>query len=504
MASLKPRDSTGKISIKALTKEKFLHEVTQSRISSIDSFPFNKSRCRILSKNDKIAEGTKGILYWMSRDCRVQDNWALLFAQRLALKNKLPLIVIFSLFEAHLQYPTRRHQHFLLEGLKHVDNECHSLNIQFCLVNESPKDLAETIERNKLGGVVCDFSPLRKHQESKQTLMKSLPKSIPLVQVDAHNIVPTWLASDKQEHMARTLRPKIKSKLSEYLSGFPEVARHPYSWKINLNAVKFAAKTLWDVEALPDIEASEVAGLQRLHSFLQQGLEHYGITSNDPSKEHTSNLSFWINFGFISAQRVALEVKSLEALFKEQVDKYLEELIIRRELAENYCFYNANYDNIKGASDWAQKTLAAHQTDKRTYTYSRDQLQNALTHDDMWNAAQLQLLKEGKIHGYIRMYWCKKILEWTKSPQEALEFALWLNDTFALDGNDPNGFVGVMWSICGVHDQGWKERQVFGKIRFMVDYSLRRKFDMDAYCARFGVAATNSGSKRGLKRKVKK
>ncbi|XP_050295997.1 deoxyribodipyrimidine photo-lyase [Anthonomus grandis grandis] len=507
MASLKPRDAKGKISLENFTVENFLGAIENSRQSqgtSIENYDFNKSRCRILSANDQISEGSKGVLYWMTRDCRIHDNWGILFSQRLALKNKLPLLICFSLFEAHHYYPTRRHQDFLIKGLELVKNDCEALNINFYLINQSPRELVKSVVKNKLGGVVCDFSPLKKRREWIDTLCKALPDDIPIVQVDAHNIVPAWIASEKQEIMAKTLRPKINKKLSEYLTGFPAVIKHPYKGIFNIETISFdkafsVLKTTHDVG--PVEEAGAKRGLEMLFKFMQKGLKHYGITSNDPSKEHTSNLSFWINFGHISAQRVALEVKSLESLYKEQVDKYLEELIVRRELAENYCFYNENYDNLMGAADWARKSLELHAGDKRSYLYSKEEFEKGLTHDDCWNAAQFQLKKEGKIHGYMRMYWCKKILEWSSGPKEALDTALWLNDTFALDGNDPNGFVGVMWSICGVHDQGWREREVFGKIRFMVEYSLRRKFDMEAYCARYGVVGKKEQKKGGSKRK---
>ncbi|CAG9764033.1 unnamed protein product [Ceutorhynchus assimilis] len=516
MASLKPRDFKSKLALSSLTKEQFLDEIIKSRKSqaeSIENFAFNKSRCRVLSKTKDIASNSKGVLYWMIRDCRVQDNWAMLFAQRLALRNKIPLMVCFSLFETHLLHPTRRHQQFLIDGLRQVEQELTGLNIPFYLIKESPKDLAKIVADNKLGGVVCDFSPLRKPKEWIDILLKNLPGDVPLVQVDAHNIVPAWIASDKQEHMARTLRPKINKKLSEYLTGYPQVFKHPHTEKIQVKClnkldndeISNLIETLWEVEPVSN-KAGSNEGLEALYKFLQNGLKHYGVTSNDPSKNHTSNLSYWITFGQISAQRIALETKSLESIYKEQVEKYLEELIVRKELAENYCLYNKNYDSIEGAADWAKSSLILHKSDKRTYTYTREELEKSQTHDEMWNAAQLQALKEGKIHGYMRMYWCKKILEWTKSPEEALEFALWLNDTFALDGNCPNGFVGVMWSICGVHDQGWREREIFGKIRFMVDYSLRKKYDMDAYCARYGIGMKEGDKKwkKGTKRKLAK
>lgn len=167
---------------------------------------------------------------------------------------------------------------------------------------------------------------------------------------------------------------------------------------------------------------------------------------------------------------------------------------MRRELADNFCFYNLeNYDSIKGTNEWAQKTLQDHAQDKREYLYTREKLEGGKTHDDLWNAAQLQLVNEGKMHGFLRMYWAKKILEWTASPEEALEVSLYLNDRFSLDGNDPNGYVGCMWSVCGVHDQGWAERPVFGKIRYMNYNGCKRKFDVTEFVRRYGTTNESTG-----------
>ncbi|KAJ8952488.1 hypothetical protein NQ318_003284 [Aromia moschata] len=510
MASLKPRNPHGKIILEQFAKEVFLKNIIEARKAqgeSIENFSFDKSRCRVLSQNENIKTKCNGIIYWMNRDCRVQDNWALLFAQHLAVLQKSPLHVCFICKDAHRMYPTMRHFKFLLDGIKSVKKECDDLNIGFYLLNSTPEDLAQICIDNNIGGIICDFNPLRYTKELQERLLKNLPDDIAVVQVDAHNIVPVWEASNKQEGMAKFLRPKITKKLPEYLTGFPEVCKHKYSAKLHLDN---EVKNINDAYELyrPTWEVAEVkwgegpgskAGLEMLHDFMVKNLQFYGVTSNDPSKNTTSKLSPWLHFGQISAQRCALEIKSVESLYKDQCEKFLEELIIRKELSDNYCLYNDNYDNINGAANWARETLTAHKKDKRSWIYTREQLEKAQTHDEMWNTAQLQAIHEGKIHGYMRMYWCKKILEWTESPEQAIEYALWLNDTFCLDGTDPNGYVGVMWSICGVHDQGWKEREIFGKIRYMVDYSLRRKYDMDAYCAKFGRTISGDSKKQNIK-----
>jgi len=166
---------------------------------------------------------------------------------------------------------------------------------------------------------------------------------------------------------------------------------------------------------------------------------------------------------------------------KEGLDMFIEEAVVRRELSDNFCYYNKNYDSLKGAYPWALLSLAAHVKDKREYVYSMEEFAAGETHDDLWNSAQMQLVHEGKMHGFLRMYWAKKVLEWTPNPKTALEVAQTLNDRYALDGNDPNGFVGVGWSVMGIHDQGWREREVFGKIRYMNYAGCKRKFDVQAF-----------------------
>jgi len=209
-------------------------------------------------------------------------------------------------------------------------------------------------------------------------------------------------------------------------------------------------------------------------------LSHYDAQRNDPSLDGQSHLSPYLHFGQLSAQRVALEIQRTSA-DKKNRDAFLEELIIRRELAENFCFYNEDYDNMKGFPQWARKSLHAHRKDKREYIYALDDFENARTHDALWNAAQVEMVKRGKMHGYMRMYWAKKIFQWTKSPEQAMEIAIELNDRYSLDGRDPNGYSGIAWSIGGVHDRAWSERPVFGKIRYMSYYGLKSKFDIKKY-----------------------
>ena len=210
------------------------------------------------------------------------------------------------------------------------------------------------------------------------------------------------------------------------------------------------------------------------------GLSSYNEKRNDPSLNGQSRLSPYLHFGQISTQRVALEIITASTS-QSAKEIYLEELIVRRELADNYCYYNPNSDNTRGFPAWAQETLFKHKNDRRPYLYDLATFEKAETHDIAWNAAQIELLDTGIMHGYMRMYWAKKILEWSPSPDSAMETAIYLNDHFGLDGRDPNGYAGIAWSIGGLHDRAWPERPIFGKIRYMNFARLKRKFDIDSY-----------------------
>ncbi|KAM9844657.1 CPD photolyase [Aulostomus maculatus] len=462
----------------------WLRELLRQQRTNNKEMKVSKKRIRFISDTQKVKQGTEGVLYWMLRDHRVQDNWALIHAQRLAVKENLPLHVCVCLVVPKSELSTLRHYSFMLNGLEEVAKKCKALNIQFHLLHGSAGEvLPGFVSDRSLGAVVTDFSPLREPLQWLEDVKKTLPKDIPLIQVDAHNIVPCWVASPKLEYAARTIRTKIHKLLPEFLSDFPPVEKHPHT------VTRTAKPINWD-ETLASLEVDRTvgepewakpgttAGVAMLESFIDVRLKLFDTQRNDPNAPALSQLSPWIRFGHLSAQRVVLQVQKSGKKAGESVSAFIEELVVRRELTDNFCFYNKQYDSVEGANDWAKKTLKDHAKDERPYLYSREQLEKAKTHDKLWNAAQYQMVTEGKMHGFLRMYWAKKILEWTTSPEEALSIALHLNDRYELDGQDPNGFVGCMWSICGIHDQGWAERPIFGKIRYMNYKGCLRKFDV--------------------------
>jgi deoxyribodipyrimidine photo-lyase len=449
------------------------------------------------------------VVYLCSRDQRVGDNWALLHACDLSGKHDKPVVVLFNVATADLSMG-ERHSLFMLKGLREMEQSLRQLNIPFYLVQGDPEEeVPKMLTELKASALVTDMSPLRDGRKWRDAIAQTI--DLPFHEVDAHNVVPIWITSNKQEYAARTIRSKIHRNISSYLREFPKMVTQnetffdlssssssnlsfPEPKQIDWDGLIAVAKEKG--KGVPEVtwcKPGEKAALEALkgkeESFLtKRRMGKYEELRNNPNLPGAlSNLSPYLHFGQIAAQRCAIEAiafKKANASSSKSVDNYLEELVVRRELSDNFCFYNALYDHVTGAASWAQESLSLHKEDKREYLYTQDQLERGKTHDNLWNAAQLEMVNFGKMHGFMRMYWAKKILEWTESPEQALHIALYLNDKYQLDGRDPNGYVGCMWSICGIHDQGWRERSVFGKIRYMNYAGCKRKFDVDAYVQR--------------------
>jgi deoxyribodipyrimidine photo-lyase len=419
----------------------------------------------------------------MSRDQRVEDNWALIYAQELALELKSPLIVIFCLVDNFLG-ATIRHYGFMLKGLSQVESSLKKLNIPFILLKGEPAiEIPKLIANLKAGAIVTDFDPLKIKRNWKQAVIEKI--KVAFMEVDAHNIVPCYIASTKQEFAARTFRPKINKLLPKFLDNFRPIIKHPFTFPgigldIEWQETENNLKVDRCVDQIEWLKPGESSALKHMRNFIANKLKDYDLNRNDPILNGQSNLSPYLHFGQISAQRVALEIIN-QPIDETSKNSFLEELIVRRELSDNFCHYNLNYDTTEAFPAWAKKSLENHIYDKREYIYTLEQFANALTHDDLWNAAQLEMVKYGKINGYLRMYWAKKILEWTESPEKAIGVAISLNDKYQLDGRDPNGYTGIAWSIGGVHDRPWNERPVFGKIRYMNYNGCKRKFNVAKY-----------------------
>lgn len=440
------------------------------------------SRARI---RNTYALSSGPILYWMSRDQRVRDNWSLVHALELAKQVSSSVHVVVSLRDNLTTHAgTARMLDFMLSGLREVEQGLSDLNIPFTLTLQDPvSGIAQMAQKVQAGAVVGDFSPLRINQYWMTTLANSL--MIPVIEVDAHNIVPAWIASTKQEYAAHTFRKKIHRLLPQYLTEFPTLHPQkstPVKSTTDWTAIRNAIAVDESVHPVTWITPGQSAANERLSEFLQTRLGAYAQQRNDPNAHAQSNLSPYLHFGHIASQRIALEI-SRSSQNPAGTETFLEEVIVRKELADNYCLYNHQYDSPAGFPNWAQQTLNDHLRDHREFLYSLDALTRSRTHDPLWNAAQTEMVQSGKMHGYLRMYWAKKILEWTNNPTEAMTVAIHLNDTYSLDGRDPNGYTGITWSIGGVHDRPWFERPIFGKIRYMNFNGAKKKFDVEKYIA---------------------
>jgi deoxyribodipyrimidine photo-lyase len=433
-------------------------------------------------RNLKKGRETEGhVLYWMSRDQRVSDNWALSYAIESAENEDQSVIVAFSLSVDFLGATWRQYD-FMLKGLKRVEEQLTRLNIPFYLVMGNPEEtMPAFIQQHRVSRLIVDFDPLKIKREWKKNVFEQIV--IPVDEVDAHNIVPCWLASDKQEYGASTIRNKISRLLPEFMDDFPPLIRQRgnfHTHRINWEVVAITVQTDHGIRPVDWLTPGENGAAVMFSNFLEQKLGKYADSRNNPNESGTSGLSPYLHFGHISAQRMAIDI-TRNIPRNENTDAFLEELIIRKELSDNFCYYNPQYDHPEGFPAWAKKTLKEHRTDKREFIYSTDEFEASQTHDELWNAAQKQMVLKGTMHGYLRMYWAKKILEWTKNEEEALQIAIYLNDKYQLDGRDPNGYAGCAWSIGGMHDRAWGEREVFGKIRYMNRKGCERRFDVERY-----------------------
>ena len=436
---------------------------------------------RIKHLNDKKYQSKKYIVYWMQQSQRTSYNHALEYAISISNKYKKPLIVFFGLTN---DYPNAniRHYKFLTEGLKDVERDLENREINFILYQTSPEIGAIEISNNACLMVV-DRGYLKIQRDWRIKVANKI--KCPLIQIESDVVVPVEITSDKEEYAAFTIRDKIKSKLNYFLKPV-SVEKYKLGF-LEIEADKIDIKDISNeqfngsVKPVNSYVGGSTQALKHLKIFLKEKIDNYAEKRNDPTLNFVSNLSPYLHFGHISPLKIALEVIKNQSPGKES---YLEELIVRRELSMNYIYYNRNYDKFKGIPEWAKKSLKKHEKDKRLYNYSLEILEKADTHDSYWNAAQKQMLIEGKMHGYMRMYWGKKIIEWTKNPQNAFDIVLYLNNKYELDGRDPNGFTGVAWCF-GKHDRPWAERSIFGNIRYMNENGLKRKFEIEQYVNKY-------------------
>ena len=408
-------------------------------------------------------------------------NHALEFAIRKANELKKPLVVYFGLMN---DFPeaNERHYYFMLEGLKDVKDQLNDLGIKMVVFHCSPEDGAINLS-DEACLVVTDRGYLKIQKNWRARAASNI--SCPLVQVETDVVVPVEEVSNKEEFAARTIRPKITGKRDEYLIPLNQTKPKNSSLDLTFNDLDIedtdqALKLLninRSIKKSSFYRGGPIVAEKILQEFLTNKLDLFPEHRNHPGEEFLSNMSPYLHFGKISPVYIALRAKQHGG---PGLAAYLEELIVRRELSMNFMSFNNAYDSFDCLPSWAKGTLAEHGKDKREYIYTLEELEKSKTHDPYWNTAQTEMVITGKMHGYMRMYWGKKILEWSEIPQEAYERVLHLNNKYELDGRDPNGFAGVAWCF-GKHDRPWTDRKIFGKVRYMNAKGLERKFDMKRY-----------------------
>jgi deoxyribodipyrimidine photo-lyase len=439
---------------------------------------------RIRSLNDRQIRRGRYVLYWMQASQREHYNHALEYAVGEANRLDLPVVVYLGLTD---RFPEAnlRHYTFMLEGLGETGEALRKRGLRLVVSRGSPDQGAIRMSTGAALAVV-DRGYLRIQRRWRARAAEGM--RCPLVQVESDVVVPVESASPKEEYSAATLRPKIRRRLDEFLRPLRRrTVRHTsldLSFDSNetgdLAAVLSRLRIDRDVTPSRRYSGGTGRARRRFDRFIGMYLARFADRRNDPAVDRLSGMSPYLHFGQISPLYLALRVSKTAGRGK---DAFLEELIVRRELSMNYVFYNRDYDRYRGLPDWARRTLEAHRRDPRPVVYSRPALEAAETHDPYWNAAQREMMLTGKMHGYMRMYWGKKILEWSRSPREAFRTALSLNNAYELDGRGPNGFAGVAWCF-GKHDRPWGERAIFGQVRYMNDRGLRRKFAIDRYVRR--------------------
>jgi deoxyribodipyrimidine photo-lyase len=444
------------------------------------------SRIQVL--NDRDLRKADFVLYWMQQSQRAEYNHALEYAIQQANKIDQAVLVVFGLMD---DYPEAnlRHYTFMLEGLKETQQSLGKRGIKMIVQKGHPADIALSIGR-RASLIVCDRGYLRHQRQWRKAVARKA--NCRVVQVESDVVVPVEVVSGKAEYAARTIRPKIHKHLNHYLSEFKPTKTRKSSLNnpisgLDLSDIEAVAKRMSIDQSVLPVSDFFTGGTSRakiiFKEFLRQRFEHYVENRNQPQTNDVSHMSKYLHFGQISALYLALEILKTAKRFEQAREAYLEELIVRRELAMNFVCYTPDYDSYACLPAWAKKTLAEHKKDRRGHLYSRRQLENSQTHDDYWNAAMREMKFTGFMHNYMRMYWGKKILEWSQSPEQAFKTTLTINNRYFLDGRDANSYAGVAW-IFGVHDRAWFERPIFGKIRYMAAAGLERKCDIQGYVAK--------------------
>ena len=434
--------------------------------------------------------GGKCVVYWMQRAIRIFDNPALDLAIDAGNALGLPVVVYFSVV-SNYPHANLRHYHFLAQALRDAAADAAERGVGFVVRRAPGNSLQAFLEEVQAAILVGDENPCREPERWRRALARRL--RLPFWTVDADVVVPSRVFG-RDYFLLHHFRPHLRRELERFLieprNQKPIRTWRPprglNQWDLALDITEGFAHFDRSVPPVDTFTGGSRAALRRMREFMANGLAAYEIARNRPEETGTSRLSPYLHFGNISPIRIALAARAAVAQGRvpaSAAERYLDELIGWRELAVLFVRHNPDYDNWLCAEPWARRTLEQHAGDPRPWRYTLQQLEHARTHDQLWNAAQRQMLSTGWMHNVLRMYWAKKILEWAPNPATAFDWAALLNDKYQLDGRDPNGYAGIAWAIVGKHDRPWFDRPIYGVVRPMSDSGLRRKFRAEAYIA---------------------
>ncbi len=462
------------------------------------------SHPRVTVRRPGVPDAAGGcVVYWMQRAQRALDNPALDVAVEAANALQLPVVIFFAPVPFY-PHANLRHYAFLAQGVPDTAERARKRGIGYVLRRYPEHSLLKFCEDVKAALIVGDENPMREPKQWRELAAKKL--RLPLWTVDADVVVPSKLL-EKEQYAARTIRPRLERRLKEFLTP-PSNIKAKVEWVKprrlqslpddgSLDLTEHWKDLDRSVQPVNSFRGGTNEALKLLHDFVSHKLARYPDRHGKPELDGTSRLSPYLHFGHIGPHTIVRAVEDSKAP-RAAKDDYLDQLITWRELSINFVHFNPLYDSIESAPDWAHRTLAKHAHDERPLTYSRKQLEEAETHDDLWNAAQRQMLHTGWMHNYMRMYWAKKILEWSSSPAVAYQTAVYLNDKYFLDGRDPDGYAGIAWSVAGKFDRPWFDRQIFGTVRYMSGKAAQKKFDADRYIEQMAELAGEAGQTRDL------
>lgn len=425
------------------------------------------------------------VVYWMQRAMRVHDNPALDIAIEAGNHLGLPVVIYFSVIP---NYPNAnlRHYHFMAQGLRDVAADAAERGVGFVLRRHPDNSLEAFLEEVGAALLIGDENPCREPERWRNVLARRL--KLPYWTVDADVVVPSAVFG-RSFFLFHHFRPRLEAALPQYLKPLQNhKPQHPWKpaksisyYPVDQDITAGFRQLDRTIGPVDTFTGGTHAALKHLRHFVDRALAHYESDRNHPEKQGTSRLSPYLHFGHISPLTIALAVQRAHKIPSEARRRYLDQVIGWRALSILFVRHNPHYDSWECAEPWARKTLLEHARDDRPHRYTLKQLERAETGDDLWNAAQRQMVVTGWMHNYLRMYWGKKILEWAPDPERAFDWAVALNDRYELDGRDPNGYAGIAWSIVGKLDRPWYNRPIFGTIRPMSGNSISKKFDAAAY-----------------------